>query len=32
MAQHEGLEEVEARRFLLRILNDPENLQEHIRS
>lgn len=32
MAQHESMEEVEARRLLLRILDDPENLQEHIRS
>lgn len=32
MRQHESLEELEARRFMLRLLNDPENFLQHIRS
>lgn len=32
VAQHDGLQEVEARRFLLRILNDPVSFMQHIRA
>lgn len=32
VSQHYELEEVEARRFMLRLLDDPENFLQHIRS
>lgn len=31
-SQYESIEEVESRRFLLRVLDDPENLLDHIRT